>query len=509
MKKGHFPKLFIAFVYGVSLLWPNLGYPSAAYKDLKKRDLHYLAHLKQELEKAENMSGGLERARELKRQIDAIERGTDVHMPIIQSAPTPQPRESRALPEPMVFEEAPRTGPLTLTETSAGNDIDLFHENTVTVGKDYGVPASMIETKEASSFQETQVYKPLEIPDSLSLRDPNGPLEYPMHGTPFATPQAPIVSKAPQQDAVPVDATRFQKPSTPLYGTPPGHQPDTPTAVSTNPRVVSSLYQQEKPTAPLPWKGDQKEADYLEEKLRAKLAQLAHARKKLQTCTGQEADAWTSRIYDLETEKRSLLRMMKAIGMTPNIKTVSLEEDPEFDTIQSQEYQLIRQINDLERQEKKVRRQMRFAKDPEIITNAGDLLSRLEQNRKLLETSLKTLKINSASVDTTAFVDLPTIYEPVKKQALSDHSTKEEESVETVEDEPKAAPNKIPQAPLESQEVDIMAVDDEDDCPLTGSSGFWTSNVPNGSKRTLPPIHTPTRPNREDVKEIVKVWKAG
>jgi hypothetical protein len=498
MKKGRFPRIFIHIALGIGFLWPTLSCPMEAYKDLKKRDLHYLETLKGQLEQAENMPGGLERARELKRQIDAIERGTDIYVPGVQSFQEAQLKEAPSLPEPVSMEEQSPTGPLTLNETTAGNELDLFHENTITVGEDYGVPRSVIDANQPS--KETRIYKPLDIPSTLPLKNPNAPRMY-------ATPTAAPAPQKKSETSVPVDAPLFQKPSTPLYGTPPGYQPDPrPTPSSA---VVPTMHQSE--AAPAPWNIDQREGVYLEEKLRAKLAQLAHARKKLQTCTGQEADAWTSRIYDLETEKRSLLRMMKSLGVTPKIKTVSLQEDPEFDTIQSQEYQLIRQLNDIEKQEKKVRRQMRFSKDPEAITNAGDLLSRLEQNRKLLETSLKTLKLNSANVDPTSFVERPTIYQPVKQPKAEEDK---EEIVEIIEEEiPEMPPVQKILPPTQAQtshpqEIDIMA-DDDDECPITNSTGFWTSSVPNGSKRALPPMNTPSRPDREDVKEVVRVWKAG
>lgn len=511
MKKGWFPKFFIKILFGGVLLWPLLGYPNTAYEELKQRDLHYLEHLKKELEKAESMPGGLDRAREIKRRIETIERGTDIHLPAIKSFPESEEKESPIFVTPLQADEA-STDLMTLTESSAGNELDLFHDRTVTVGEDYGVPASDLEAARKKSTQDSSaLYKRLEMPEGGDLKSPGtaevlygAPRPAPLSGTTGVRTVSPVSSS---KDQVSVDAPYFQPSPQPLYGTPPGYQPVA--ASVAKGRVVPTVYQEDQKQAP--WKGDQGEVTYLEEKLKTKLAQLAHARKKLKDCTGQEAGAWTSRIYDLETEKRSLLRMMKTLGVTPEITKVSLEEDTEFDTIQSEEYQIIRQLNALEKQEKKVRRQMRFSKDPEVVTNAGDLLSRLEQNRKLLEASLKTLKINTASVDPTAFVARPTIYQPLQESSLPESTESMDEMQQVkVTEEPRTETVSVQvKEPLESKEIDIMEDIDDDECPLTENTGFWTSNVPNNTQRPLSPVRTPSRPNKDDVRQLVTTWKAG
>jgi len=320
MKKGWFPKFFIKILFGGVLLWPLLGYPNTAYEELKQRDLHYLEHLKKELEKAESMPGGLDRAREIKRRIETIERGTDIHLPAIKSFPESEEKESPIFVTPLQADEA-STDLMTLTESSAGNELDLFHDRTVTVGEDYGVPASDLEAARKKSTQDSSaLYKRLEMPEGGDLKSPGtaevlygAPRPAPLSGTTGVRTVSPVSSS---KDQVSVDAPYFQPSPQPLYGTPPGYQPVA--ASVAKGRVVPTVYQEDQKQAP--WKGDQGEVTYLEEKLKTKLAQLAHARKKLKDCTGQEAGAWTSRIYDLETEKRSLLRMMKTLGVTPEIQ---------------------------------------------------------------------------------------------------------------------------------------------------------------------------------------------
>ena len=71
----------------------------------------------------------------------------------------------------------------------------------------------------------------------------------------------------------------------------------------------------------------------------------------------------TSRIYDLE--KAFFAADVKGFGVT-SFTQVSLEEDPEFDTVQSEEYLLKRQLHMAEKKEKKLRRKMRATKDPEF-----------------------------------------------------------------------------------------------------------------------------------------------
>jgi hypothetical protein len=420
------------------MLWaiPSYAYHSEAQKvDLKKRDLHHLEHLKQELARAEAMPGGLERARDIKRQIQAIEQGTTIYTPDLmgfkdapaKGVPQRLTTASSALTPAMPKAPSPgRTqgGCVSLTGGGkGGHDIDLFHDKTITVAQDYGVSEDVMRThmKNAKETRETEsLYEPLKMPgegeESLYPSElTEGPaMQAPLYGLPAQNISGPVSTAAPSPridpTQTPVDAAQFHQ-SQQLYGNPSS-------GMSPQNSVVPphGQYQQ----ASVAWKADKSEAGYLEEQLKTKLSQLAHARRQLSSATGAEANAWTFRIHSLEGEKRSLLRMMQTLGVTPSFQKVSIKEDSEFDTIQSQEHLLRRQLYKTEKEEKKLRRQMNSVKDPEVITVMGDRLASLENDRKLLEASLRTLQQNSQTVDNTSFVAHPAVYRTPPSQPVID-----------------------------------------------------------------------------------------
>lgn len=450
-----------------------------------RQDLHYLEHLKKQLEHAENMPGGLEEVRRLKRQIDTVERGTHIRTPDMQAFEERQLRNQEAIQE-VKPKAPPAPDSVMLTDTAAGRELDLFHEKTITVGEDYGVPRTLVQERIQKQRPQThQIFTPLKIPGAGGLPNPREMEKQPaiqtqtLHGRPYQRPTAqhppqrvlaktvpmtspqntqrlygePPTEEMGQPIARPRDvpmvvgtkptlqAPRQALPVTrPLYGTPPGYaRPQAQTMRAVVPPKYAPT-----PKPRVAWHGDRNEAAYLEERLKSKLAQLAHARRQLQGCGGSEADAWSSRIYELETEKRSLLRMLKSLGVRPSFTKVSLNEDPEFDTVQSEEYMLKRQLEKTEHQEKRLRRQLRFSKDPEVVTQAGEHLGRLERNRKLLEASLKGLKKNKEGVDRTAVVERPMIYRFKAEEAPKDTEA-EAEAQEEVQDEVKAPESETPQ----------------------------------------------------------------
>ena len=533
--------------------------------DLSKRDFQYLEQLKQELAKAEDMPGGLEYARQLKRQIATIEKGTDIYTPHIGQAQPALPQQARAIPQPAPVAPKVHHGPVTLTETRAGEDLDLFHDRTITVGEEYGVPRDVVQSAIRKKQQAAiQVYKPLSLPGEGGLESPaslasKSAMQAPLYGAPVSGMRQQMPQRAAPQPKKPsmVDAMRFSSPKTALYGAPsedvvmgsrPAMQaPQVMKSPTPKPQqslygtppgyraahqgsVVPSTYAPMQAKQPVAWKMDKTEAIYLEDKLRTKLAQLAHARRQLSNCDGQQADAWTSRIYDLETEKRSLLRMLKALGVTPSFTKVSMSEDPEFDTVQSEDYLLKRQLHETEKQEKKLRRQLKFSNDPEVMTNAGERLAMVERNRKLLESSLQNLQKNKANVDRTSVVERPRIYRapepetPKKEEAKPVEPVAHQEAVkpQMVTSPPVAGsykvqrpavqkfPAKVPMPVMlphksTSPVIDVDEDDDDDDCMHTPGS-FWSSSMPPLSANTMPHPDVPKRVDLEEAQVISATW---
>jgi len=518
-------------------------------KELRKRDLQYLERLKQELAKAEDMPGGLDHARKLKRQIASIEKGTTIYTPDLnqplKEIAQEQVRQTQAMPDAMPQGHAPNPykNQDVLSLTEGGRDLDLFHEKTVTVGEDYGISKEAMDSHTRPS-QDSHSVESLKIPEDGVLPDPThavssndspeSGMKAPLYGTPFeatspyGTASTSESSSGMQAPTIPVDAMHFQRPQSfqrqdqRLYGNPPGEEiaQSGPGGMSPYRGVVPSK------TPSLAWNPSKADAGYLEEQLKTKLAQLLGARRRLSSCTGEEADALTSRIYDLETEKRSLLRMMKALGIKPTFTTLSAKESVDFDTMESQDTLLKKQLHEMEKQEKKLRRQMRTEKDPETLTNIGERLAFVERNHKLVEASLKTSQQNTASVDRAAFVDRPVIYakEPSSKPETTDsggHPDYEEGVVKQLP--PVVRPTEGPLAPLSAQSSSLVPLNPDADpsleedfeeeekktCLQDKRSGFWTSGLPTHSEsHRKTPVERPQRVDRDEATIISSAWDA-
>ncbi len=505
----------------------DVSWASSQQVDLKKRDLQYLENLKQELAKAESMPGGLEYARQIQRQIQTIEQGTTIY--------TPELNHGQRTEKPTVADQSVSTqnypkradkGVLSLTE--GGKDLDLFHEKTITVAEDYGVSREAMQAHKANKKQENDdLYTPLEIPNDERLYEPEpvlphkGAMHGPLYGFPVqgshSTIATPTITEDPTHTSV--DAAQFQQKQQPLYGNP--HGAGMHPSNSVVPPHMAYTKDQEA------WKGGEGEVGYLEEQLKTKLSQLVHARRQLESATGQEANAWTSRIHDIEAEKRSLIRMMARFGATPSFTKVSLKEDSEFDTIQSQEHLLKRQLYKTEKEEKKLRRQMHGVKDAEALTVMGERLASLERDRKLLETSLRTLQQNTENVDRTAFVSRPTVYGEAEEkkdhgsvlmgstqeqtdrtghpdyiERLPQHMKKHEKIVD-VENNQKAYT-----AHSQGVAVVVHPEEEEDDVGLHQErNNFWTAGLPDRSDHyNKIPVEKPQPVDREEARAISAIW---
>jgi len=563
LRRGIFQGLIL---WGVSC---HGHYSEAQQVDLNKRDLYYLEHLKQELAKAESMPGGLEYARQIKRQIQTIEKGTTVYTPelmgfkssppktVSQTQPAPHPADS-----PAMAKAAPplcnQSGVVSLTGGGkGGHDIDLFHDKTITVGQDYGISEDAVRAHMKNTREEKEIenlYKPLEMPGEASgemtgmesVPQQGAAMQSPLYGLPVQkmSQHGSVSTAMPSPRAEPhqtvVDAPQFHQGQQPqqLYGNP----SVVPVAgMSPYNSVIPSLMQTQQ--NPVGWKGDKSEVEYLDEQLKTKLSQLAHARRQLSSVTGKEANAWTFRIHNLEAKKQSLLRMMKTLGVTPSFQKVSLKEDSEFDTIQSEEHLLKRQLYKTEKEEKKLKRQMQTAKDPEVITVMGDRLASLENDRKLLEASLRSLEKNSETVDHTAFVAHPAVYRTPQSTSEPAMDEKEEvstfgnSSLGTVQEQrdrsghpdyiervprliknnpvpeitPPSKPTVLPSdVHMQEQGGHKIAHDDEDEETSLQHErkDFWSTGLPSHMDHYRIPVEKPRRVDRKEAHAIAASWNA-
>lgn len=436
-----------------------------AYTDAeKKRDFDTLERLKGELTEAEKLPGeaGLEKARTIKRQIQTIEKGTDIYSLEPRDVQT-HVRETPAL-KPFLPSYAPsKSTHISVTDTPSGKQIDLFHERTIPVGEDYGVSRDIIQ--DALQKRSSEAHDTLKVPSvNQELHDP------------FSQQ---IVAPSP---------------------------------ISREKDIVSSPSSLESNQIRLPWKMSTakisaEEAAYLEEDLKSKLSQLGYTRAMLKKVTKLSPDQipqWTSRLHELESQKESILRMMRSMGITPTTKNLSIQEDPAFNTIQSQEHQIKKRLRDLEREEKKAQRLIRHNlkgpnKDPKLVAETGDHLRSLLHDKKLLEASLKDLQKNTTALDLTSSVDEPFIYrqeQPVPPVAALPSKIL-----------PAVVPANKPIAAAPSPLSSTPNIPQEDEAPLPApTEAFWSSGMPSKTELPPPSHKRSSRLNVEEAHQISAQW---
>ena len=494
-------------------------------QDRRKKDALYLQYLKKELARASDRPGGLEDARRIQSEIERLSKGTSVVT--MEEAEMVQPTQQSPLQH---LPKKHARGVVELTHSRGGRDLDLFHDKTVTVGEDYGAPRDVVREKVQQRHQQPiKLYTPLEMPGGGTLRAP-GEVDRPKPPVKNISLEEHIKRTSTKRPSfygdpkVMVDAQRFQtqkpepKPqhkAPALYGS---------TAHLPQGKVVPSVYKRPEPKKvhPSTWGVNRQEVAYLEEKLKTKLAQLVHARRKMRQASLDEAHAWTERIYALETEKRSLLRMMKELGVKPSFTKVSLSEDPEFDTVQSEEFLLKRQLEKVEKEEHRLRRQLRHTADPEQLPQIGERLHQVEQNKRLLEASLRDLKANHRSLNTAEITSRPRIFrpEPEKKEPQVEENVqaKEEKKPQVFPVEEPKSLRDIPavgmQAPRYGEmlphagaprEIDI---EEEDyDIEEHHSGSFWSGGVPESGDRRVRKHEASRRIGHDEAVVISGYWK--